>query len=63
MSILKHFRKRRPVVQVRQLSREEIADLVVASAWGMDESQWKSLSDFDRAECRRTITAAPRFQP
>jgi len=48
---------------VRQLSREEIADLVVASAWDMTESQWQSLTDFDRAECRRTITAAPRFKP
>ena len=63
MSILKYFRKRRPVVQVRQLSHGEIADLVVASAWDMDEAQWQSLTDFDRAECRRTITAAPRFKP
>ena len=61
--MIRFFRKRRPVVTVRQLSREEIADLVVASAWDMTESQWKSLTDYDRAECRRTITAAPRFQP
>ena len=61
--MLKYFRKRRPVVRVRQLSHGEIADLVVASAWDMDEAQWQSLTDFDRAECRRTITAAPRFKP
>jgi len=61
--MIRFFRKRRPVVQVRQLSHGEIADLVVASAWDMTESQWQSLTDFDRAECRRTITAAPRFKP
>jgi len=61
--MIRFFRKRRPAVTVRQLSREEIADLVVASAWDMNEAQWQSLTDFDRAECRRTITAAPRFKP
>jgi len=55
--------RRRPVVRVQQLSHERIADLLVASAWCMNEAQWDSLSDFDRSECRRNITAAPRFNP
>jgi len=60
--MIRFFRKRCPAVTVRQLSREEIADLVVASAWDMDEAQWQSLTDFERATCRRTITTAPNFQ-
>jgi len=60
--MIRFFRKRRPVVRVRQLSRERVADLMVASAWGMDEAVWDSLSDFERATCRRTVTTAPNFQ-
>jgi hypothetical protein len=31
------------------------------SAWGLNETQWQGMTDFERAECRRNITAAPRF--
>jgi hypothetical protein len=55
--------KRRPVVRVQQLTLEQIADLRVASAWDMTEADWNSLTDFERRECRRLITTAPRFQP
>lgn len=39
-----------------------IADVLTASAWGLTPEQWAALTDFERAEARRTITTAPRFQ-
>ena len=38
-------------------------DIVTAHAWGMNLTQWHQLTDWDRAEARRNITVAPRFQP
>ena len=39
------------------------ADTLVAHMWNMNLAQWNQLTDWDRAECRRNITVAPRFQP
>jgi hypothetical protein len=36
-------------------------DIIAAHAWGLTLTQWWALSDFERAECRRLITTAPRF--
>lgn len=52
----------RPAVHVTQLSREQIADLVVASAWELTPAQWQGMTDHERRECRRTVTVAPRFK-
>ena len=58
--MLKYFRKRRPQHRVEALP---VADAITASAWELSEAQWRSLSDFERRECRRLVTTAPRFQP
>lgn len=52
------FRKRRPVQAVPRVSDK---DIVVASCWGIRLDEWEALTDFERAECRRTVTVAPRF--
>lgn len=59
--MLKIFKRRRP--QRRADCRPDISEVRVMSAWGLNEEQWHGLTDFERAECRRNITAAPRFQP
>lgn len=38
-----------------------LAEALVASAWGLDADQWRALTDHERAEARRTVTAAPRY--
>lgn len=53
------FRRRRPAVHVQQITHEDIR---TAHAWDMNLTQWFSLTDFERAECRRNIIAAPRFE-
>ena len=40
-----------------------VADALVASAWGLSEDQWHALTDHERREARRTVTAAPKFVP
>lgn len=61
MSILKFFRRRSP--RHRADTRPSVAEALTMSAWNLTEDQWHSLSDFERAECRRLVTTAPRFQP
>ena len=56
--MLRYFRRKRPITQ---LTREQITDLIIASAWDLTPTQWEGLSDFDRAECRRLVVTAPRF--
>lgn len=54
--------KRKPAVHV-QLTREDLADVTVAHAWGLTWEQWRDdLTDFERKECRRLVTTAPRFE-
>jgi hypothetical protein len=57
--MLRFFRSRRPKPVVDP--RPELAEARVMSAWGMNEDQWRSLSDFERANCRRNIVTAPWF--
>lgn len=59
--MLKFFRRRRP----KRLAdpRPDVAEALTMSAWGLNEDQWQHLTDFERAECRRNIVTAPRFQP
>jgi len=56
--MLKHFRKRRPVVQVRQLSREEIADLLVARWHGITPDEWAQLPALVKVDHRETYARA-----
>ena len=58
--MLRFFKRRRPQHRVTGLVPSEA---IVASAWGLSECDWLGLTDFERAECRRNVTAAPRFQP
>jgi hypothetical protein len=37
------------------------SDILTAHAWGLNLTQWHALTDFERAECRRTVTVAPKF--
>ena len=60
--MIRFFKRRRPTVRVQQLSREQIADMVVASAWELTTEQWERMTDHERRECRRTVTTAPRFK-
>lgn len=55
------FKSRRPKHRVEVVTTQE--DIVTAHAWGLNLTQWHSLTDFERSECRRNITAAPRFTP
>ena len=59
MNIIKRFRRRRPQPVVEVVTTQ--ADIIAAHAWGLTLTQWHSLTDFERRECRRNITAAPRF--
>lgn len=52
------FRRKRPTVHAQKVTR---GDIITAHAWGLNLDEWFALTDFERAECRRNITAAPRF--
>ena len=54
------FRRRKPAPPTQV--GPELADIAVAHAWCLTLTQWASLSDHERAEARRTVTTAPRFQ-
>lgn len=55
------FKRRRP--QHRADVVPEQSDILIAHAWKLTLDQWHALTDFERAECRRNVTVAPRFQP
>lgn len=55
-----HRRSRRSTPPRPQPALEDIR---VASAWDLTPAQWNGLTDFERQECRRNITTAPRFVP
>lgn len=57
--MLKFFKRRRPTP--RADNRPSVAEAQVMSAWGLSEADWAVMTDFERRECRRNITAAPRF--
>jgi len=54
------FKRRRPTSRAEIVTTQ--ADIIAAHAWGLNLTQWHSLTDFERRECRRNITAAPNFQ-
>lgn len=60
------FKRRRPRQLTDAALREDfeafLADAKTALAWGMTISEWRALTDFERAECRRTVTTAPGFK-
>lgn len=56
--MIRWFKRRRPVHRAEPATSP---DNYVAYAWGMDEVQWHSLTNFERQECRRNVTTAPRF--
>ena len=58
--MIRFFRSRRPKPVVEVVTTQ--ADIITAHAWDMNLTQWWALSDFERAECRRLIVAAPRFE-
>lgn len=56
---MRWFRRKRPAAPVQQITRGDIA---AAHAWGLNLDEWFALTDYQRAECRRNITTAPRFE-
>jgi hypothetical protein len=53
------FKRRRPTTPAIKVTTQ--SDIVTAHAWGLNLIQWHALTDHDRAECRRTVTVAPKF--
>jgi len=47
------------LVHIQQVTRE---DITTAHAWGLTLTEWYALTDFERKECRRLITTAPKFE-
>jgi hypothetical protein len=62
--MLRFFKSRRPKHRAeftaQPITREDIA---AANAWGLTLTDWYGMTDFERRECRRNITAAPKFVP
>jgi len=56
--VIRLFKRRRPE-PVQNVTTQ--SDILTAHAWQLTLTQWHSLSDFERAECRRTVTVAPKF--
>jgi hypothetical protein len=57
--MIRLFKRRRPMPVQENVTTQ--GDIITAHAWGLTLTQWWALSDFERAECRRNITVAPRF--
>jgi hypothetical protein len=58
--MLKFFKRRSPAH--RADPAPAMGDVLTAYYWQLTLTQWNSLTDFERAECRRNITTAPRFE-
>ena len=58
--MLKFFKRRSPA---RKVEQPLLAEAITMSAWDLTPADWAGMTDFERAECRRNITAAPRFKP
>ena len=54
------FKRRSPAHRAEV--HPEKGDILTAYYWQLTLTQWNSLTDFERAECRRNITTAPRFE-
>jgi len=56
--MIRFFRKRRPVVQVRQLSREEIAELIILRWHGLTPDEWDALPALVKVDRREEFYTA-----
>jgi hypothetical protein len=56
--MIRIFKRRRPEPAPVKVAHSEI---MFAYYWGLTLLQWHALTDHDRAECRRTVTVAPKF--
>ncbi len=59
--MFRFFKRRKPTHRAEP--KTDRADIQTAYAWGLTLTQWHALTDFERQECRRNVTTAPRFQP
>lgn len=58
--MIRWFKRRRPApTAVDPVTTQ--GDIITAHAWELTLTQWWALTDFERAECRRNVTVAPRF--
>jgi hypothetical protein len=57
--MIRIFKRRRPAPAIEVVAADP--DEPIYLAWGLNPVQWRSLSDFQRRECRRTVTVAPNF--
>jgi len=57
--MLNLFKRRRPTHVAQPVTTQ--SDILTAHAWELTLTQWWALTDFERAECRRNVTVAPRF--
>lgn len=59
--MIRWFRRRKPTHRAPEPATG-LGDIMTAYAWELNLHQWQSLTDFERAECRRNVVVAPRFQ-
>ncbi len=57
--MIRLFKRRRPDYYAPESINPE--DASIAYYWQLTQPQWHALTDHERAECRRTVTVAPRF--
>ncbi|MDT0171049.1 hypothetical protein [Pseudarthrobacter sp. BRE9] len=56
--MLKFFKRRRPVVHVQQLSREEIQELLILRWHGLTPEQWNALPAIVKVDHRESYFRA-----
>jgi len=56
--MIRFFRKRRPAVQVRQLSHGEIADLIILRWHGLTPDEWDALPAIVKVDHREAYYRA-----
>lgn len=56
--MIRFFRRQRPAPADNRLP---LAEALVASAWDIDEHEWRRLPDRARQHARDNITHAPRY--
>lgn len=57
--MIRFFRRNRPAPPAP--ARLDPSEARIASAWGINEHEWRRLSDAARAHARANLTKAPRF--
>lgn len=56
---MRNFRRQSRPAPVQPVTTQ--GDILTAHAWELTLTQWWGMTDFERAECRRNVTVAPRF--